>query len=100
MIKPKIRWEDTVKRGVEALGGKSNWNTLAIDRDELGVRRDGSSGRTDPRKKKKLLHIKKRIIINTTDVFLNFCSSNLFSQPTPQNAGIFNFEKEGRLTDF
>jgi hypothetical protein len=31
--RPKLRWEDLVKRDIEDLGGGANWKDLAMDRD-------------------------------------------------------------------
>lgn len=31
--RPKMMWKDTVKKDVEALGGKPKWKILALDRD-------------------------------------------------------------------
>jgi len=31
--RPKLRWEDIVKRDVVELGGRVNWKDLAINRD-------------------------------------------------------------------
>lgn len=31
--RPKLRWEDIVKRDIEKLGGEMNWKELAMNRD-------------------------------------------------------------------
>jgi len=31
--RPRIRWEDVIKKDVEQLGGVSNWRNLAVDRE-------------------------------------------------------------------
>lgn len=31
--RPKIRWEDIIKKDVESLGGFFNWKNLVLDRD-------------------------------------------------------------------
>jgi len=31
--RPKLRWEDLVKRDTEYLGGGANWKDLAMNRD-------------------------------------------------------------------
>jgi len=31
--RPKLRWEDLVKRDIEYLGGGANWKDLAMNRD-------------------------------------------------------------------
>lgn len=33
MGRPKLRWEDIVKRDIEDLGGGANWKDLTMNRD-------------------------------------------------------------------
>lgn len=35
--RPKIKWENTFKKDVEALEDKSNLNILALDRNDWGI---------------------------------------------------------------
>jgi hypothetical protein len=31
--RPKLRWEDIVKKDIENLGGEANWNNFQVNRD-------------------------------------------------------------------
>lgn len=46
--RPKLKWEDRVKKDVEQLGGGSNWNR---DGWRIGCKTGCTSGRINPEKK-------------------------------------------------
>jgi len=33
LVRPRMRWEDSIKKDVEYLGGTSKWRDLALDRE-------------------------------------------------------------------
>lgn len=51
--RPKLRWEDIVKKDVEDLGGEVNWKNLTMYRDSWRIGCDGPSGHLTQKKKER-----------------------------------------------